>query len=94
MFVIAHELAHVVLRHSQISTVIGGLLGFEPEPIYTEADVDELKRWHEEEADLLVWVWGFTEEFEAFLEGYPEAPRPRWYTFLETEPVAGEGDYD
>ncbi|MBL7208965.1 MAG: hypothetical protein ISS52_02580 [Dehalococcoidia bacterium] len=78
MYVIAHEFAHVVLRHTQISLAAGYLLGFEP-PIYTETDLDTLTQWHEEEADLQAWVWGFQDELKAFLEECPEARRSRWY---------------
>ena len=82
MFVIAHEFAHVVLRHQQMGLVVGSLLGFEP-PIYTRAQLETLRHWHEEEANLQVWVWGFQDEFLAFLEEFPGAPRPGWHLELE-----------
>lgn len=79
MCVIAHELAHVVLRHNELSVVVASLLGFEPDPIYTESDFEDLKEWHEDHANLQVWLWGFHDELAAFLEHFPEARRPRWY---------------
>jgi hypothetical protein len=82
MYIIAHEFAHVVLRHSEMSVVVGLLhnLG------YTDADQDTLKEWHEDEADLLAWLWGFKDELQAFLDAYPKARRPRWYVTLEQGP--------
>jgi hypothetical protein len=63
MFLIAHEFAHVVLRHVEMSVLIGFLLGFEPEPIYTDNDMDTLEEWHDEHADLQAWLWGFQDEY-------------------------------
>jgi hypothetical protein len=92
MFVIAHEFAHVVLRHYQINTVVG-LLAPLGEP-YRDAEIAHLKQWHEDEADLLVWVWGFQEELEAFREEFPESRCPRWYVEFEWEPSESTGAAD
>lgn len=86
-FVIAHEFAHVVLRHSQIATVVSSLDGIDP-PIHPDDDVEQLKRWHEEEADLQCWAWGFQDEMRAFLAEYPNALKPRWFQDITTEPMA------
>lgn len=76
LYVIAHEFAHVVLRHIEFNFVIGSLLPFK---IYTEVDRKSLREWHEDQADLQARVWGFEEEFKAFLDEFPKARRPRWY---------------
>lgn len=85
LFVIAHEFAHVVLRHHQMRTVAGYLQGFEPTPIYTNAELASLSSWHEDAADLLAYSWGFAAEMAAFLDYYPQARRSRWYVELEFE---------
>jgi hypothetical protein len=81
MYVIAHEFAHAVLRHNQTSVVVSTLFGF-GEP-YGDAEVDQLHEWHEDDADLQAWVWGFQDELKAFLEEFPESRRPRWYVELQ-----------
>ena len=81
MFVIAHEFAHVVLRHLQMTVLTVSLLGFD---IYTKDDLQTLSDWHEEHADLQAWLWGFGDEFEEFLDAYPKARRSRWHVELQT----------
>jgi hypothetical protein len=83
MFVIAHEFAHIVLRHAEMTAVVAVLLGWEPEPIYTDDGMSTLREWHEDHAHLQAWLWGFQDEFKAYLDTCPEARRPRWY--VETE---------
>ena len=82
-FVIAHEFAHAVLRHNQTSVVVGTLFGF-GEP-YGDAEVDQLYEWHEDDANLQAWLWGFQDELKAFLDEFPESRRPRWYVELTHE---------
>ena len=84
LFVIAHEFAHIVLRHNDMGLLVAALSPFEP-PIYPDADVESQATWHEEEADLQAWLWGFKDEYRAFLDTYPEAQRARWYVDLEIE---------
>lgn len=79
MFIIAHELAHVVLRHAAMSEVMDSLMGL----VYTEEDNNHRAALHEDQTNLLVWAWGFQKEMAAFLEHYPDAPKPRWYVNLE-----------
>jgi hypothetical protein len=86
MFVIAHECAHVVLRHSEMSTTVGSLydLDFKP-PIYSEVAVAEIQELREDAADLQAYVWGFGEEMKAFHAAFPEARRSRWDVELQWE---------
>jgi hypothetical protein len=85
MFVIAHEFAHVVLRHGEMSVLAGFLQGFGPELIYTDSDMDTLYEWHEDHACLQAWSWGFQDELQAYLDACPEARRPRWHFEIEVE---------
>lgn len=81
LFVIAHEFAHVVLRHPQIAIVSASLRGL----TYSDDDLEAEKVQHEDEANLQVWAWGFQAEMRAFFDAYPESPRPRWDVDIETE---------
>jgi hypothetical protein len=87
--VIAHEFAHVVLRHTEMRVVAANLLMFE---LYTDSDLDTLRDWHEDHADLQAWLWGFEREMHAFFVACPEARRPRWYVNLSTQPEAARTD--
>ena len=78
MAVIAHEFAHVVLRHLQLSVVIMNLENLEP-PVYTFEDKNNITELYEDEADLQVWVWGFDNELRSYFEECPESRRPRWF---------------
>jgi len=82
MYTIAHEFAHVVLRHNQMSLTVANLNALPGQGVYCDADMDALKGWHEDEADPQIWVWGFHDEMAAFLDEFPEAHRPRWYVEL------------
>ncbi len=85
MSVIAHEFAHVLLRHHQlgpIADVMRDLNGC------SEQDVQALTEWFEDQAELQVWFWGFQQEMAAFYEHYPGSRRPRWIiTAPKPEPV-------
>src|SRR5271157_4275444 len=83
IFVIAHEFAHVVLRHFQINLAIGYLLGFEGPPLYPDQDQKRIRELHDEEANLLAWTWGFDKEMRAFLKEYTGASIPRWFVEIE-----------
>jgi hypothetical protein len=80
MGLIAHEFAHVVLRHSMMSVVVEILDGSE---VYPDDAYDALSEWHEDDANLQAWAWGFREELAALFEEYPDSRRPRWYVKLE-----------
>jgi hypothetical protein len=86
LFVIAHEFAHVVLRHVQMSLPIGFLIDFEGQPYYTDNDMKPIRLLHEDEAGLLAWVWGFDKEMRSFLKEYPESYKPRWFVDITSEP--------
>jgi len=77
MYVIAHEFAHVVLRHNQLSAMMNSFKEFD---IYSDEDFEEYNTYAEETASLLVWAWGFEDEFNAFFCEVPEAYRPRWFS--------------
>jgi hypothetical protein len=89
MFIIAHEFAHVVLRHQSIKVVVITVRGL---GCYPDDALDTLSEWFEDTANLQVWLWGFRKEMTAFFEAYPKARRPRWYVELEIE--EGEGEQD
>lgn len=80
MFIIAHEFAHVVLRHMEISAAVQVLHGLE---VYPNNTHDTLKEWHEDTANLKACVWGFREEMDTFFRIYPGSRRPRWNVELE-----------
>ena len=76
MAIIAHELAHVLLRHSCLS---------HPLTVIEKLRADELERQgeiHEWEADFQVWLWGFTSEMRAAWEELEREPPP-WYHQIE-----------
>ncbi len=83
VYVIAHEFAHVVLRHTQLGTTVAYLMGLIPPIGFTKEDCAALKACEEDQADLQAWTWGFRSEFRAFLRAFPEARRPRWFVELE-----------
>jgi hypothetical protein len=84
MSIIAHEFAHIVLRHNQLSAVVDELqqLG-----CYSKSDLEQLNRFCEEGATLLAWAWGFKDEIRAFYKEFPEAEKPRWFVDVK---VGGE----
>ena len=84
-YIIAHEFAHVVLRHSHISHTINYLAGFQPPLGYAKADVAALNECHEDSAAFLVYVWGFHDEIRASMKAFPESRRPRWYIEFKEE---------
>lgn len=70
--VIAHELAHVILRHNCLGVTIGiagGVLARE------RAMVRDVHEW---EADLQVWIWGFSSELRCLWPETRHGP-PVWY---------------
>ena len=78
MGVIAHELAHIVLRHGQISLVANVMMGLRPDPICDTEDSKILDEWHEDHADLLAYLWGFERETEAVWNGFERSRKARW----------------
>jgi len=84
MYLIAHEFAHVILRHHQISTLVV-VLAPTGEP-YERKEIACLKQWQEDEADLQAWAWGFREGLSALLDEFPRSRRPRWYVELSHGP--------
>jgi hypothetical protein len=89
LYIIAHEFAHVVLRHWQMSATAGNLASLDF--AYPGDAMADLKSWHEDHAALQAWVWGFREEMAAFFDEFPKSPRPRWYIVAHWEaPEEGE----
>ncbi len=82
MAVIAHEFAHVVLRHNQLGAVISGLRGLS---IYSESDIETFDQYDEETADLLIWTWGFQDELRAYFDEFPNSFKPRWFVEIHTK---------
>lgn len=77
--VIAHELAHVVLRHASMNHPFASasILGAAQEK--AKRKVSQVHEW---EADLQAWMWGFSEELHSMWE-HLEAEPPAWYHKLE-----------
>lgn len=86
LFVIAHEFAHIVLRHNQMGLVLSSLHEFPSINPYKAKDYKQIFELHEEEANLLAWVWGFDKELREFLQEFPMAKPPRWFMEISTEP--------
>lgn len=76
MYIIAHEFAHVVLRHNQIGSVVAVLNNLN---VYTEQEMEIIHEQHEDAADLLAWTWGFDKELREFLNEYPDSRKPNWF---------------
>jgi hypothetical protein len=94
MFVIAHEFAHVILRHAEMSNLAMDLLDLKTDPTtYTSDDFQALEEWQEDHASLQAWLWGFKDELEAFLDAFPESRRPRWYVEIKRERPSGKERY-
>jgi hypothetical protein len=70
-FLIAHELAHVILRHPQMCT---------GHPAYNNIR-DAMWRTFEDHANRQVWLWGFIDELKAQHQLHPELS-PLWYDGL------------
>jgi len=77
--IIAHEFAHVVLRHNIMTCVVADVIFSNVKDGYTRRDLARLGRWHEDAADLQVWHWDFRDELVTFLDAHPERVRPGWY---------------
>lgn len=78
MHVIAHEFAHIVLRHWQLGAFASAL--HDPTSLgYSQESFEAIREAMEDSAHLQVWGWGFQEEMAAFFEEFPEARKPRWY---------------
>ncbi len=79
MFLIALEFAHVVLRHPQPAvTYLRAIEG----PEFKERSLGLIVReeWMKDNATLLVWGWGFEEEYRAYLRVCPAKYKsPYWY---------------
>jgi hypothetical protein len=86
LFVIAHEFAHVVLRHHQIGLVLASFAEFPRSKRYKDKDSKLIHELHEEEADLQAWVWGFEKEFRKLHQEFPDVRKPRWFMDIYTEP--------
>jgi len=82
MAVIAHELAHIVLRHNQLGVVIDTLRDFD---IYSHSYIKNINQNAEETADLLIWTWGFHDELRTLFDEFPKTFKPRWFIEIHTE---------
>lgn len=77
MFIIAHEFAHVVLRHLQIGSILNSRYGA---AIYSEQQIREIQDQQDDTASLLCWTWGFSKEFEELITEFPNTSIPQWFT--------------
>lgn len=75
MAVIAHEFAHVILRHHQLGPIADLM---EVMKLCSSNDANALTHWYEDQAELQIWLWGFQKEMEIFYILYPKSRRPRW----------------
>lgn len=75
MAVVAHELAHVLLRHHHLGPIADVMCGLRH---CNEQDSHALTEWFEDQAELQVWFWGFQQEMAAFYDLYPGSRQPRW----------------
>jgi hypothetical protein len=76
MAVIAHEFAHIVLRHPQFGAVETILKN---KNIYQQNQLEMINSHDEEAAELLCWCWGFKKEMEALFFEFSDTERPDWY---------------
>ena len=88
LFVIAHEFAHVVLRHHQIGLVIASFQELHRYKGIKGKDFTQIKELGEDEADLQAWVWGFDKEYRKFHQEFPDVRTPRWFMDIHTEPYS------
>jgi hypothetical protein len=70
--VIAHELSHVILRHSCLGTTLGAISALR------QNEMEKAKEVHEWAADLQAWMWGFCGELRALWDETRDEPPP-WY---------------
>jgi len=85
LYVIAHEFAHVVLRHNQMTLVLSSLHEFRGANPYKDKDYKQIYELHEDEADLQAWVWRFDKEFKECHQEFPKARTPRWFMDISSE---------
>ncbi|MCB0190756.1 MAG: hypothetical protein KDJ65_02330 [Anaerolineae bacterium] len=81
-FVIARELAKLVLRQPQLYATAGALMDLEPDSYYAEHMIRQVQ-WGQDHATLQAWLWGFEEELDAYLAVKPNAFRRKWFKPLE-----------
>jgi hypothetical protein len=80
--VIAHELAHVVLRHPSMTYPFALMSELGPDEEAARAKVREVHEW---EADLQAWMWGFSDELRRLWE-HLECDPPPWHHQISPEP--------
>lgn len=71
-WIIAHEFAHVVLRHGSLPPAVHHLYDKESQAAVA------LYNWHEDEADMQVVKWGFWDDLLIALREIPTRQMPRW----------------
>lgn len=79
MFVIAREFAKIILRQPQLFATAGALMDSEPDSFYDEFVIRQL-HWAEDHATLQTWLWGFKEEYAAYIKLNPQGCRRNWFT--------------
>jgi len=75
MAVIAHEFAHVVLRHPHEKIILNMAV---ERGEYKPCEREAIRRAHEDAADFLACMWGFGNELLQFYEEQPKPKPPLW----------------
>ena len=73
-FVIAHELAHAILRHSRFARIM-----YEVESTVEKPQYSILQKFHEYHADFQVHEWGFDKELKFVYDSHI-ANKPPWFS--------------
>lgn len=76
--VIAHELAHIILRHACLGSSFAELVEVQKKAV---AKIREVHEWA---ANHQVWMWGFTKELLTLWQEVRQIPDP-WYAQPVTE---------
>lgn len=90
-YMIVHEFARTVLRQPQVLGVAYAGYSDKSKRIYFDDDLIMRQGWSYDHAVLQTWLWGFAEEFRAYLKISPQLRRPRWFN-EPTSPVSESED--
>lgn len=79
LFVIARELAHVLLRQPQLAVIRVRTVETEASTAEQIKEFAQVEEWMTEQAVLQVCLWGFQREYEIYLAANSQAKPPDWY---------------
>ena len=80
--VIAHELAHILLRHPSMNHPFASAHRLSAFHYKAQAKVSQVHEW---EADLQAWMWGFSQELRSLWEHLGDEAPP-WYHRISLKP--------